>query len=96
MRRMNFEKWWDKFVPTGTPKARCAPYIGDTPRMFETYGEDYETVVAKHKEAPDCIWTLVDDGSAYGSIIPGLHFVNRMGYFITEHPALPGQRDVKV
>lgn len=34
---------------------------------------------------PDCIWTLLDvDGEQV--IASGRHFINREGYFITEHP----------
>lgn len=96
MRRMHFATWWDRFVPVGEPESGAGPCMGDTPRMFETYGADLATVQAAHAATPDCVWTLVDDGTAYGSIIPGFRFVNRLGYFITQHPAPADARDVKV
>lgn len=50
--------------------------------MFETYGEDFEFV----KQQPDMnVWTWVDgDDGTY--LTTGMHFVNRIGYFITKNP----------
>ena len=96
MRRMNFEKWWDKFKPTGTPANPCGPSMGDAPRGFETFGADLETVRKANEANPDTVWTLVDDGTRWGSIIPGMHWVNRMGYFITEVAAPVDHPGVKV
>lgn len=48
--------------------------------MFETYGPELNEV----KKAPvDKVWTLVDNDGELG-ISSGFHFVDRMGYFITE------------
>ncbi len=57
--------------------------------MFETYGNEFELVKAFHKREPRTIWTLCsgDDGDFIQS---GFHFVNRLGYFITENPAPEG------
>ena len=50
--------------------------------MFETYGEELEFV----KESdPHCIWTLTDCDDTI-IIQSGFHYVNRLGYFITEVP----------
>ena len=49
--------------------------------LFETYGEELD-FVKNTKEG--FVWTLVEvdyDGMA---IIPGFHWVNRMGYFISK------------
>jgi hypothetical protein len=52
-------------------------------QMFETYGEEVDYV----KSIPqNRIWTYTDVGSGTG-IYNGWHFVNRLGYFITELPA---------
>lgn len=98
MRRMSLEHWWERFVPTGTPVEGdgSGPMIGDVGRMYETYGADLATVQAAARQHPDRVWTFVDDGSRYGSITPGLRFVNRQGYFITEKPCIDPMRDVKV
>lgn len=98
MRRMSFEHWWEQFKPTGNPVEGSGngPKMGDAGRMFETYGADLKTVQAEAIKSVDRVWTYVDDGSRYGSITPGLHFVNRLGYFITEMPCADPARDVKV
>lgn len=98
MRRMSFEHWWDQFKPTGSPVEGkgSGPMMGDVGRMFETYGADLAAVQAEAAQRADRVWTFVDDGTRYGSITPGLHFVNRLGYFITEKPCLDPMRDVKV
>ena len=48
--------------------------------IFETFGDEYEFV----KNAPfNKVWTWVDgEGGTY--ILAGWHFVNRIGYFVTE------------
>jgi hypothetical protein len=50
--------------------------------IFETYGEEYEFVRAQN---PRRIWTLIEaDGVLYAE--SGVHFVNRLGYFVSETP----------
>lgn len=55
--------------------------------MFETYGDEYNFV--NSQEDPACIWTYGDgdDGGSY--IWNGYHYINRLGYFITEVPCPP-------
>jgi hypothetical protein len=49
--------------------------------MFETFGEELEMIVMFMNDRQ--VWTWVDaDGGTY--IIPGYHYVNRIGYFLTE------------
>jgi hypothetical protein len=51
--------------------------------MFETYKEELEFV--KNHENKNQVWTLVYGNNGLDRyIIPGFHFVNRDGYFITE------------
>ena len=48
--------------------------------MFETYGDELAFVLSQPHEK---IWTYIEsDGNLY--VIAGYHFVNRLGYFITE------------
>jgi hypothetical protein len=54
--------------------------------LFETFGEEFAHV---QSQDPSCIWTLVEcDGSQ--CVISGFHFVNRLGYFVTERPVADG------
>ena len=50
--------------------------------MFETYGEELEFVKESDQH---CIWTLTDCEDTV-IIQSGFHYVNRLGYFITEVP----------
>lgn len=51
--------------------------------MFETFGSEIDFVIKTHKETPKKIWTIIEsEGEMF--ISAGFHFVNRLGYFITE------------
>jgi hypothetical protein len=56
--------------------------------MFETYGEEHAYVLAtlKNPETAKRVWTVIDDNN--GSLYYGAnyHFINRLGYLITEKP----------
>ena len=59
--------------------------------MFQTYGAEVEFV---KKAYPDYIWTYAEvDSGSY--IWNGWHFVNRLGYFITEVPC-PPNTDIQI
>ena len=60
--------------------------------LFETYGEEFAFV---KQQDLDCVWTLVDgdDGDMY--VISGLHFVNRVGYFISQ-VAVPAGTTIEI
>lgn len=49
--------------------------------LFGTYGEEFEFV---RRQNPRTVWTWIDgdDGDTY--LVSGLHFVNRIGYLISE------------
>jgi hypothetical protein len=52
-------------------------------QLFETYGDELEFI----QNLPDQnVWTLADgdDGGIY--ISEGMHFVNRIGYYVTAKP----------
>lgn len=51
--------------------------------LFETYGDDLAFV--NHTDI-NKVWTLISEDNEESWIIPGYHFLNRMGYFITEIP----------
>jgi hypothetical protein len=48
-------------------------------RFYETFGEDIRTVKAAD---PSRVLTLVDDYCGKSIVLPGFHFVNRLGYYI--------------
>ena len=67
---MTFEEWKAVYKP-----------IKDC-YMFETYGVEVAFV---KEQNPLTIWTLEDAGEGE-FIMNGWHFVNRIGYYITEIP----------
>lgn len=52
--------------------------------IFEDFGEEYQYVkkhISNHK-----VWTLIDNNDGWYGIVAGFHFVNSLGYLITEEP----------
>ncbi len=74
-----YDAWKDTFKPI---KNNISKYPQDNLIHFETYDEEYEFVKAQD---PNKVWTEVDgDSGCY--IIAGLHYVNRIQYYVTQEP----------
>ena len=58
-------------------------YAGFDGSMFETYGTELEFVNSINETEPKRVWTLIDCDGWYG-ICAGYHWINRIGYVITE------------
>ncbi len=85
-RRSQFEIWESTFKPQ--PNAIATTDRGFEGKLFETFGAEHNYVQTVVKEEPDRVWTVVDaDGKWY--IAQGYHYVNRVGYLITEKPFNP-------
>ncbi len=54
--------------------------------LFETYDEEFEFV---RNQSSSRVWTL-HSGDSSDFISSGLHFVNRIGYFVTQYPVPDG------
>ena len=63
--------------------------------MFETYGKEVEHVRALDNVS-NTVWTIItgDEDSMY--YVAGYHFVNRLGYIITEEPWITGIEEVLI
>lgn len=85
-KEMTFEEWEATFKPIYNHIDKHASFQDETGqgKMFETYGDELEFVKEQDKLN---IWTYGDgdDGGTY--IWNGYHYINRLGYFITEVPA---------
>lgn len=69
---LTYEVWREKFAP-------------NTLFPLETTGTELKLVNDIAQARPRHVWTVVD--TPYGtSIRPGVHFSNRRGFYITEHP----------
>ena len=84
--KMDDDEWFEKFKPKVNPTGDSGMSIDDVHYMFETYDPDHQKVLDTD---PACVWTLMecDHCEVIGE---GYHWVNRIGYFITEVPAEPG------
>lgn len=81
---MTYEQWIETYKPMHNHIAETSDF-DDT--MFETYGDECQFIQELVNTAPDTIWTLVAGDSIDGwSIISGRHYVNRMGYFVSQVP----------
>jgi len=82
---MTEDEWFAKFkpkvVPTGFPQGGWGTEEGSI--LFETFGD---SLVEVNKTGPLHVWTLIDGDEGGQYIVSGMHFVNRIGYFITEVP----------
>lgn len=77
---MTYEQWLDTYNPIQNHIEDDAPFDG---AMFETYGEELDFVRSQNRAN---IWTLVDGDGGKIYVSNGYHFVNRIGYFVTEIP----------
>lgn len=62
-------------------------------QMFETYGPEYAFVLSRPLNT---VWTIVegDDGKLF--YMAANHYVNRIGYLITEVPWETGEEEVEI
>ena len=77
-KEMSLDEWFDTYKPLKNHLDINSSFDGT---MYETYGDEVEWV---KQQAPHHIWMYGqgDDGGTY--IWNGWHFVNRIGYFVTE------------
>lgn len=74
---MDYDTWWDTYKPVDNP------FQNEGDKLFETFGEEVDYVLDTMKSSPDRVWTWFDgdDGTYVGN---GFHYVNRIGYYVTE------------
>jgi hypothetical protein len=86
---MEFDEWCDTYKPITNHLDSNASFDG---AMFETYGDEVEFV----KQQPENHIWMYGDGDDGGSYVwNGWHFINRIGYFITEVPC-PPDTDIQI
>ena len=77
---------YDRWVKTYRP-IKCGENAPVDGYMFETFGEELKVVQRAYEKDPRCVWTLVTPGCCnHWYISSGYHYVDRMGYFVTEVP----------
>jgi len=87
--QMSFDNWVETFNPISNTITPDAPFDGS---MFETFGADLAEVLiwadGKHRHLQ--VWSLVEGDDGDLLICDGYHRVNRIGYFLTNVPAIAG------
>lgn len=79
---MTWDEWEATYKPMRNPNSTDPGFWGC---MFETYGDDVDTM--KQLGLPNThFWTMVDGGDIYLDLTSGVHWVDRLGYFVTELP----------
>jgi hypothetical protein len=82
------EQWEATYLPVANTPDDSASWGG---LLFETYGDDYATVLTVAEKEPRRVWTWLD-GEMGSYIVNGFRLVNRIGYFITEKEWNVGDR----
>ena len=87
---MEVNEWIEQYRPVNNHLDEDASWQGEdgVGVMFETYGEELDYVLSVAKSDPKCVWTYVDGDDGSTLVINGYHLVNRIGYFVTEVPAV--------
>ena len=80
MKTITFEEFIETYKPQKNPFVQDSSYDG---HMFETYGVELAHV---REYGNKNIWTIINCENEESWIIPGFHFVNRLGYILCEIP----------
>ena len=83
MKIIDYGQFEETYKPQKNPFVQDSSYDGC---MFETYGVELAHVREQDNKN---IWTIINCENEESWIIPGFHFVDRFGYFITEISWLP-------
>ena len=78
---MTYDEFIDTYKPVTNHLDDNAAFDG---WMFETYGVENDYVNTINKTDACRVWTIIDSEGL--AIIAGKHWVNRIGYLITEIP----------
>jgi len=80
MKTIDYGQFEKTYKPQKNPFVQDSSYDGC---MFETYGVELAHVKEQDNKN---IWTIINCENEESWIIPGFHFVDHFGYFITEIP----------
>ena len=80
---LNYFDWCNQYKPIRNTVSSMPSFGGC---MFETYGAEYDAVKKAWAANPACVWSYIDGDNGGTYIVNGLHFANRIGYFITQLP----------
>jgi len=84
--QLNWDEFLEKYKPIQNHIDNNASYNGC---LFETYGNEYQYIQSIAENYPNRIWTILSDGNV--EAVSGWHYVNRLGYMVTELPVEDGE-----
>lgn len=95
---MRFARWQREFQPL--PNKLAENSQGFDGLMFERQGAEWNFVAA---QAPERVWTVLDTtGTGFINngrrvyLAPGLHYVNRIGFFVCVKPWSQDQSTIQI
>lgn len=77
---MSYDTWVETYRPIRNEIDTNASFDG---LMFETFGAEHDFVAGIAQQDPNKVWTLREEDGVM-AVTPGMGFVNRLGYFVTE------------
>ena len=89
-KELTYDDFLEKYTPLNNHFCRTAAHDGC---MFETFGHELDFVRACD---PQHVWTLIDNNDGWYGVSAGLHFVNRIGYLITEEEWQDGTEEFTI
>jgi hypothetical protein len=82
-------KWEEEYKPI---KNHLDDNASEDGFMFETFGEEEMYVLRINYTEPNRVWTVLTDDFGELCIVNGWHWVNRIGYIITEKACNSGDQ----
>ena len=80
LKKHDVDFWEEKYKPIQNRLVDNGSWNGT---LFETYGAELNYIRELATDNSKKVWTLLEtDGKQY--VVAGYHFVNRLGYFVTE------------
>lgn len=78
------DTWIEEYKPIANPiEPDCGYDCGEGGCLIETYATHVDYL---NTFEPEHIWTVLYDDNDNPCIVSGRHFVNRIGYIVTEKP----------
>jgi hypothetical protein len=77
---MTYDEFLEKYKPVNNHIRLDSPFDN---KMFETYDGELSFVKSNIKNGT--VWTIVENNDDMW-VIPGMFYINRIGYFVTEEP----------
>ena len=92
LEHLDYDWWTDHYIPIANPINRGeAPVVYNEDDSETSYGycykQDFQHVQSHLNQHPNTCWTMMDSECIDAIVlVPGLRYVNRLGYLLTKTP----------